>query len=115
MRIPLFAAAAMLSASLAAHADTLIVSGEGHTYNFTLPDVSTLYYGPNYTFFTVTATDTDNQYTVVGFGSTGYGSDLGLLVDSDGDNQVDFLGPQLFTVSGTTPSLLTGTFAVTDL
>ena len=105
----------MLSASLVAHADTLVVSGEGHTYDFTLPDVSTVNYGSGSTFFTVPATETNNQYTIVGFGSTSYGSDLGLLVDASGYSQIDFAGSQLFTVSGTTPTLLTGTFAVTDL
>lgn len=113
MRITALPSAALLvftSISLAAHADTLVVTGQGNTYTYTLPSAPTPDASQPGLYFTTVPTTSSSTYTQLGFGSPAYFADLG-LIDPAGF-QIGFSGPQLYTGTEAAPVLLEGTFSL---
>lgn len=104
-------AVSLLSAS--AQADTLVVSGEGSTYTFTLPASPTVNTSNLGDFFTTFPTSSDNVSNELGFGSATYAEDLG-FIENSAVSVIGFSGPQLYSGSEAAPTLLTGTFALID-
>jgi hypothetical protein len=112
MRLKLFvAAAALLSASLVAHADTdnFTITGGGETVTFSLPSNPTPDSSvPGFAFYfnsvaiTVNGVTTDEE---LAFGNASTG-----ISAQDTDSDVWFFGPQVYSGTEADPTFLTGTY-----
>lgn len=122
MRLKLFvAAAALLSASLAAHAGTVNVtftSAEA-TFTFSTPDSPVPYAsatGVGWELYPITSTGTQGSDTLaVAFYDAGGAEDGGFAWEDLVTGAIDFYtGPQLYTGTDDAPTLDIGTFTLTD-
>jgi hypothetical protein len=96
-----------------AHADTLTLTGPEGYFSFTLPSSPTPFRVSDGSYFVTAPTTSDPAaYVSLGFGSSTYEYDLGLLGDPGHD--LYFTGPQLYTGSESAPTLLPGVYTLED-
>jgi hypothetical protein len=118
---PFFVAAALVSASLAAHAGTVNVTltSTDATFSFSTPDSPVPYIaepGAGWELYPITSTGTLGSDTLaVAFYDAGGGVNGGFAYEDVTNFTVDyFSGPQLYTGSDYSPTLDLGTFTLTD-